>query len=323
MILQDTLYGTFEIQEPVLLDLLHSKPIQRLKGIAQYGLPAEYYHHQGFSRYEHCVGVMLLLRKLGASLNEQIAGLLHDASHTAFSHIADWVLGRKGTEDYQDIHHERILQRFGIPAILTKHKISFEEILHKDRYTLLEQPVPALCADRVDYALREFVDWANPDIVASCASSLQNSHGKIVFSSRETARSFGETYLKCQTEHWGGAEAVIRYTLLSDALLLGLEQNIITSEDFYQDDEFMLEKLWKSSDAPIQRTLTRLHGKLEYVEDSVNPSIVSRKKFRYVDPEFLDNGLVRKLSEVDPDYPALIQRHREINEKGIRVVVVD
>lgn len=216
---------------------------------------------------------MLLLRKLGASLNEQIAGLLHDASHTAFSHTADWVLGHKETEDYQDIHHERILRRFGIPAI----------------------------------------------------------------SSKAAARAFGETYLKCQTEHWGGAEAVIRYTLLSDALLLGLEQKIISTEDFYQDDEFVLGKLWRSNDLSIERTLRRLQGKLEYVEDSVNPTIVSRKKFRYVDPGFLDGSVVglasesiigkqatrvRRLSEVDESYQALIQRHREINEKGIRVRVV-
>lgn len=43
MIVQDIIYGSFEINEPVLIELINSKPIQRLKGIAQYGLPDEYY----------------------------------------------------------------------------------------------------------------------------------------------------------------------------------------------------------------------------------------------------------------------------------------
>jgi HD superfamily phosphohydrolase len=34
---------------------------------------------------------MLLVRRLGASLEEQIAALLHDVSHTAFSHVIDSV----------------------------------------------------------------------------------------------------------------------------------------------------------------------------------------------------------------------------------------
>jgi len=50
------------------------------------------------TRFDHSVGVMLLIRKLGAGsspasalLKEQVAALLHDVSHTAFSHVIDYV----------------------------------------------------------------------------------------------------------------------------------------------------------------------------------------------------------------------------------------
>ena len=85
MKIEDRVYGEEEIREKVLVDLINCKSIQRLKGLAQFGLPDEYYHRNGFSRYEHSLGVLIFLRKFGTDLNEQIAGLLHDVSHTAFS----------------------------------------------------------------------------------------------------------------------------------------------------------------------------------------------------------------------------------------------
>src|SRR3990167_3900982 len=102
MLIKDRVYGNFQINEPVILELLKSKLVLRLKGISQFGVPDKYHYIKGFSRYEHSVGVMILLRILGASLEEQVAGLLHDVSHTAFSHIVDWVIGQGKTENFQD-----------------------------------------------------------------------------------------------------------------------------------------------------------------------------------------------------------------------------
>ena len=87
----DKIYGTYKITSPVIIKLLKSSPVQRLKKIAQFGVPDQLYHLKGYSRYDHSVGVFLLLRKLEASELEQIAGLLHDVSHTAFSHVIDYV----------------------------------------------------------------------------------------------------------------------------------------------------------------------------------------------------------------------------------------
>ena len=102
MVIHDSVYGGTDITSEVILELINARSIQRLKGIAQYGIPDEFYHRKNYSRYDHSVGVMLLLKRLGASEEEQIAGLLHDVSHTAFSHVIDWVVGEGGAEGYQD-----------------------------------------------------------------------------------------------------------------------------------------------------------------------------------------------------------------------------
>ena len=69
----DPVYGAVEVDEPVLCELLESPPLRRIRGVHQAG--ATIYIEpalRGLSRYEHCLGVMLLLRRFGASLGEQI-----------------------------------------------------------------------------------------------------------------------------------------------------------------------------------------------------------------------------------------------------------
>lgn len=83
--LKDMLYGSVEV-EPVLRDLVNSRLLQRLKGIHQAGAAYLVWPKWNVTRFEHSIGVMLLIRRLGGSLEEQAAGLLHDVSHTAFSH---------------------------------------------------------------------------------------------------------------------------------------------------------------------------------------------------------------------------------------------
>ena len=106
----DRVYGEFEITEPVILELINSASLQRLKDVDQAGYrplwvkpdvdTGEYDH----SRFAHSVGVYLLLRKYGVSLEEQIAGLIHDISHSAFSHCIDYILnsGSEKKHDHQD-----------------------------------------------------------------------------------------------------------------------------------------------------------------------------------------------------------------------------
>jgi HD superfamily phosphohydrolase len=81
----DALYGKVEFTEALLLDLIASDAMQRLKGISQHGITALLGITPQFSRFDHSIGTMLLVRRLGAPIDEQVAALLHDVSHTASS----------------------------------------------------------------------------------------------------------------------------------------------------------------------------------------------------------------------------------------------
>lgn len=96
ILVNDILYGNF-IVEPVLEALINSKAVQRLKNVHMAGPAYLTNSLWNETRYEHSIGVMLLVRKLGGSIEEQAAALLHDVSHTV-----DVALSNKD-ENYHEI----------------------------------------------------------------------------------------------------------------------------------------------------------------------------------------------------------------------------
>ncbi len=306
----DRVYGEFEITEPILVELIESKAVQRLKGIAQFGLPDHLFYRDGFTRYEHCVGVMLLLRKFGATLEEQVAGLLHDVSHTAFSHVIDFVFDSRKDEDFQDRNHEAYIRRTDIPAILEKYGMTVEQVSDYHRYTLLEQDAPALCADRLDYALRE----SSREDVAACLPSLRAQNGRFIFDSEGAAMGFAQIYLAFQ-KRCESYEVATRYDVFSRVLKRALTLSVIFMNDFWEDDAYVLERLEASSDDFIRRGFALLkHRDLSFMERDVVPKV---KKFRWVDPDVLIGDETRRLSERSPEYAARLVSAREENAKGV------
>jgi hypothetical protein len=324
MIISDPVYGTFDVDAPVLAELIKSEPVQRLKGIDQLGI-YEFTRFPRLTRYEHSVGTMLLLKKVGAALDEQIAGLLHDVSHTAFSHLYDWVAGDSAKEDHQDRTFETFLYNSEIPKILRKHNYAVEDFLDLKDFTLLEQPSPDVCADRFDYTIREIKTWAADAKTASlCVNSLVDRNGALVFDSKEAAKAFAYGYMKCEMEHWSGTDNVVRRDLLSRVLKHTLAENLIELEDFMRDDEFIMEKVRRSDNADTKKWLNVLSGEIKFARDEENPDVDRKTKCRYVDPCYVSkgSGLVHRVSDFDPQYKEKIEEYKKINAAGVKVRLV-
>lgn len=317
MIITDRIYGKFKINSPVIVELIRSKPMQRLKGIAQYGVPDEFYHMKGFSRFDHSIGVMLLLKKFGSSEKEQIAGLLHDVSHTAFSHTIDWVLADSsssgGGESFQDENHQKYIEESDIASILRKYGYDPKDISTYEKFTLLEQPIPGLCADRIDYCLREL----DKRTIEKLLSSLTTTDHRFLFKTRESSRIFAYKFLGKQAVHWGGFEAAARWRLFANVLRRALDLGITTLGDFWKDDAYVVAKLKKIKDPIIQRTLSVMRNKS--LSNLPRSDITVVKKFRYVDPEFLSNSKIVRLSEQDKKFARFLEEARVENSKGVVV----
>jgi HD superfamily phosphohydrolase len=96
----DAVYGSTSFTEPMLLELLQSDAMERLRSVLQHGITAVLEITRPIPRFEHSVGATSLVQRAGGSVWEQAAALLHDVSHTAFSHVADFVFG--GSRSYHE-----------------------------------------------------------------------------------------------------------------------------------------------------------------------------------------------------------------------------
>ena len=127
----DRVYGEVEITESAVLELINSTTLQRLKDIDQAGYSSAHFPNTEHSRFEHSVGVYILLKRFKAPLEEQVAGLIHDVSHSALSHCIDYILdtGSQSEHNHQDNVFEEYVKKTPIPSILKKYNF-FATISH-------------------------------------------------------------------------------------------------------------------------------------------------------------------------------------------------
>jgi HD superfamily phosphohydrolase len=319
MIVKDKIYGEEKITEKVLIDLINSELIQILKDKSQLGVPDEYNFKKGYSRYEHSLGVFLMLRKLGANLDEQVAGLLHDVSHTAFSHVIDWVSGDPTKESYQDDHLLEIIKNSEISTILFENGFDYKNISTPENFPLLEKPAPSLCADRIDYSLREMFHDGKKDLSKKLYDNLFVKKNQIVFKNKSFAENFAKEYTSLQVNSWGSDQARLRYHVLSEIIKKSLEDKIISFSELNNSETSILNKLKNSRNDYIIKNLNLLKKGFDIIEDTEGISL--KKKFRYIDPEVLVNGSYENLSFLSEDYAKLLDKEKE-NSKLIKKVKI-
>lgn len=311
-----TIYGDFEVTEPVLIDLFNSPVMERIKYVRQYGV-LDYVVKQKkeYTRYEHCVGVWALLRIYGATLEEQIAGLLHDASHTVFSHVADMLFVNQPQDTaYQDDIHEWYLKQCGIDLLLLRHNISLDAVLHKSgAHRMLEQDLPDICADRLEYNLQAGIltSMLTAEDIGDILATIRYADGTWFFVDKSCAKKLALVSL-FNTEHvWGGLANQFVYTWIAHALNRALHIGLLSLDDIhFSIDPLVWDTLWISNDPFISECLDIIIRHEEIIATLEPRKIASIKKgkFRGLNPLVQVGDQLKRLTDIDTEYRAEYNR---------------
>ncbi|MBA3603416.1 MAG: HD domain-containing protein [Parachlamydiaceae bacterium] len=323
----ETFYGAIEIEEPVLLELIESPAFQRLKHIHQYGVMCYTLHiDEDYTRYDHSLGVLAILRANNASLDEQVAGILHDVSHTVFSHVGDWIFDVLNSEkDYQNSIHAQFLIRSGLEQILNKHHFTVDQILPlEELFPMLEQKCPDLCADRIDYNIQGafYRGYITLNEAMEMFADLKFEKGRWFSTRVDLMEKIGRSSLILTQTCWGGATNHLLSSWLAEAILRAVELGELSVDDInFGTDQNVWDRLVKSGDYLIKRKMEMLLHVEDYFSET-DPSesdMIVKSKFRGIDPWILFEGKKQRLTTCSPIYGKDFAKVKDLVELGVAI----
>lgn len=320
----ETLYGTLEITEPVIIELLHHPALLRLQEIDQHGPSTYFLNYPTFNRYTHSIGVFALLRKFGANLTVQIAGLLHDVSHTIFSHLADRFFNTGNYIAYQDHIHQWHLQKTGIADVLIKYGYAIED-MEPEHWPMLKNKLPALCADRIDYNIQAGVmfDQLSADDVTATLNDLRYENNTWFFATKESARKIGDASHYYTKEMLASAWNTAHHHWPVSALNVLVARNLVTFGDVHFGvDQKVLDLLEKSSDKHIKDMLKRCRTPDKYfklVSAAEEHDLSDYPKNRALNPPVMVDGKIVPLTQIYDSFKKSFDDVKRHCQKGLKL----
>lgn len=302
MVIRDAIYGRITIDEPVIAELIQSSPMQRLKSILQHG-PATFIQPvRTMTRFEHSVGAWYLSWRYKRPIEEQIASLLHDVPHTAFSHVADIVMN-DATHEYHDRFTKEIITKSEIPAILKKHNVSLDAVLNKEGYALLENKLPDISVDRWDYFMRDgyTVGLMPKQTIKLFLASVKEKNQQFYFEDARVAGLFAVLFMNCSRLIWLDPTSHGAHYLLAGVLRTALDKGILVHEELFETDAYVWDKLQASGDEQINVLLARLQPGRDFAyAPKEMAEFYGINKPRTVDPLVEQDGELVRLSLIVP-----------------------
>ncbi|WP_316806634.1 HD domain-containing protein [Pedobacter agri] len=274
--LNDFLYGKLEFPQ-IFAELLETDAMKRLAGIHQSGAIFLVNPDICHSRLEHAIGVTMLIKKMGGSELEQIAGLLHDVSHTAFSHVGDYVFDH-ADEDYHEKVFAEVIYRSQIPDVLLRYGYDVNQILYGE-FSILEQPLPSLCADRLDYTLRDAVYGGiiSRQKAREFLNTVVLSDGKIAVTDDVQVSWINEVFEKLNNEVFKLPLHLYANGKMAELIRSFLKKGLLKESDMFKTDTLLLNKI-RTTYAGYEaiKSIKQLRGFAEYMRYGAIPKIKSR-----------------------------------------------
>ncbi|MFZ2206829.1 MAG: HD domain-containing protein [Microgenomates group bacterium] len=310
--IEDRIWGTIAIRDPLIEELINSPEIQRLKRIAQAGITAYLEPERDTTRFEHSIGVFYLLEKFGCTREEQVAGLIHDFTHTAFSHVIDYVY-TNSSQSYHEEGFEKKYRESSLYRIIQKYKMNPELFIDLERFTILEQPIPNLCVDRLDYFIRDYlISTKDKKNIFLWINSLKVNTEKLLFTDNEIAERFGLAFLNEMENTWFSPRGVYSYSLFAQLLGKALQRNIITPSSFETDDQTLLTILQTKMRNEYGLFLSESKKDIKITPSKGEGTYPYIGKFRYIDPLVEISGKATQLSSFNLQFSKKIDSLKKL-----------
>ena len=193
-----------------LRECIETPIIQRIRSIGmncgcEYTAFPQFADIDSYSRYDHSVGVALIVWHFTYDRKQAIAGLLHDVASPVFAHVVDFMHGDYLTQESTEDGTEMLIaDSTELQAVLRKYELTTGDVCDYHRYPIADNDSPLLSADRLEYTIGNSINYGICTIEdAKCFYSDliigTNEYGtpELMFKNTLIAETFAKAALGC------------------------------------------------------------------------------------------------------------------------------
>ena len=192
--------------------------------------------------------------------------------------------------------------------------------MHKNRaFKALEQDLPHLCADRLEYITHEgFLEGLySPEDIQQLYQSLKFESGHWVVHDKHAALKLATTALYLTKRHWAAPWNVACYHWGARALKRAMDSDVMTETEFhfgYDDD--MWHRLKTSTDEMILQCLNNMMNSSKEYSQKTEQGMHITPKFRGIDPLIKIDNDRQYLSEIDEAFKSSFELLKDELQRG-------
>ena len=212
---------------PFLRSLVQTPPMQRLREVGmncgcEYTSFPRFQNLQPYSRFDHSLGVGLIVWHFTGSEAQAAAGLLHDVATPVFAHVVDFLHGDHLRQESTEVRTAELIA---------------------------DNDTPRLSADRLEYTLGNLLNYGlcSAEQLRSFYEDLivdVNEDGlpELTFRTPETASAFTRAALQTARIYIADEDR-FAMEMLARLLKTALQRSVLSSEDLYATERQCIQKL--------------------------------------------------------------------------------
>ena len=260
-----------------------------------------------YSRFDHSLGVALIIWHFTADPAQAVAGLLHDIATPVFAHVVDFMRGDYLKQEATEVGTaDMIAASAELQADLKKYGLCSGAVSDYHRYPIADNDSPGLSADRLEYTMGNSINYGfctaeraeawYRDLVVG---TNETGQPELTFQTAETAEDFALTALRC-SEVYVSDEDRYSMQMLAELLRDAVSRGVITENDLYTTEPQIISRLLSDKAMAVGWSNFCAYREIlrrEQPGTEENWRKISAKK-RYIDPLVLHQGRVSTVSPV-------------------------
>ncbi len=257
-----------------------------------------------YSRFNHSVGVGLIVWHFTHDVQQAVAALLHDISTPVFAHVIDFMNNdHERQESTESRTTEFITSSEELQACLLHVGLTTADVDDYHRFPIADNDTPRLSADRLEYTMGNIVNYrigSREDVVRYYDDLVvdvnEDGVDELMFCHSDTALAFGMATLQTSAIYVDDQD---RYAMQMLALLVKKHINrlVLTVDDLYTGESQVIQKLMDDEEARTDWLRYRALHTMSPIGNPLSEPIAINAKKRYIDPFVKGEGRLSSISE--------------------------